>query len=68
MHTKAVLVFFIAFIRYPIIAKTTNIFDANMFLDMPSLMVLMVKELVIGAMIGFAANLIFMAVQRPVPQ
>lgn len=63
MHTKAVLVFFIAFIMYPIIAKTTNIFDANMFLDMPSLMVLMVKELVIGAMIGFAANLIFMAVQ-----
>ena len=48
---------------YPIIAKNTVLFDANMFLDMPSLIVLMIKELVIGAMIGFAANLIFMAVQ-----
>jgi len=62
-QAKAILVFLVGFIMYPMVAASTPSLIANHVIDMPVLAVLMVKEIAIGALIGFCANLLFVAVQ-----
>ena len=63
MQTKAILVFMIAFLMYPMVAASTPDFVSSHVIDLPVLMVLMLKEVLIGAIIGFCANIIFVGVQ-----
>lgn len=62
-QTKAILVFLVAFIMYPMVAASTSSLVANTVMDLPALTVLMLKEIAIGALIGFCANICFIAVQ-----
>lgn len=62
MQAKAILVFLVGFMMYPMVAAhSASIFSS--VLDMPALIVLMTKEVIIGALIGFCANLIFVGIQ-----
>ena len=62
-QAKAILVFLVAFIMYPMVAaNTTGAIFAGV-LDLPALIILILKEVAIGALIGFCANLIFVGVQ-----
>ncbi|MDD3593102.1 MAG: flagellar biosynthetic protein FliR [Candidatus Gastranaerophilales bacterium] len=61
-QTKAVLVLSIAFMMYPFVAAHTGVLTTGL-LDIPSLVILMLKEFVVGATIGFCAGLIFSGIQ-----
>lgn len=63
IQTKAILVFMVAFIMYPMVAANTPNLVETGVMDLLVLTVLMVKEVAIGAVIGFCANLIFVGVQ-----
>ncbi|MCQ2957950.1 MAG: flagellar biosynthetic protein FliR, partial [Candidatus Gastranaerophilales bacterium] len=63
MQAKAILVFMTAFIMYPMVAASTPDIVTSHVIDLPVLMVLMFKEVAVGAIIGFCANLIFVGVQ-----
>jgi flagellar biosynthetic protein FliR len=58
---KACLVALIAFITYPLISKVCPI--ENMPVDLLGLGIMSFKEVVVGAIIGFCMNLIFVAIQ-----
>ncbi len=62
-QAKAILVFLTGFIMYPMVAATMSGSIAAGVIDMPALIVLITKEVMIGAVIGFCANLIFIGVQ-----
>jgi len=62
-QAKAGLVFFIGFIMYPMVAASMNGVTLAATMDFPILAVLMFKEIIIGCIIGFCANLIFTGVQ-----
>jgi len=58
---KASLIALVAFIMYPVIAKISPI--AHMPMDMIGLAVLAFREVIIGSIIGFCMNLIFVSIQ-----
>ncbi len=58
---KAGLVALIAFLTYPLIAKVSPI--EHMPLDLLGLGIMAFKEVVVGAIIGFCMNLIFVSIQ-----
>lgn len=62
-QTKAILVFLVAFIMYPMVAASATGAVFSGVLDLPSLIILLLKEVAIGALIGFCANLIFVGIQ-----
>lgn len=62
MQSKSVLVFTIAFMMYPFVASHSGTLTTGV-LDVPSLIVLMLKEFSIGATIGFCGGLIFSGIQ-----
>ncbi len=63
MQAKAIIVFLAGFIMYPVVAATTATPVLGNVLDLPALLVLITKEVLIGALIGFCANLIFVGIQ-----
>ena len=63
MQTKAILVFLVAFIMYPMVVSSAGSNILSGVIDLPILIILMIKEVAIGALIGFCANLIFIGVQ-----
>ena len=60
-HVKACLIALIAFLTYPIIAKVSPI--ELMPTDLLSLGAMAFREVVVGAIIGFCMNLIFVSIQ-----
>ena len=62
-QAKAILVFVVAFIMYPMVAANIPAQLSGHLIDMPVLLVMIVKEAAIGAIIGFCANLIFVGIQ-----
>jgi|APHig6443718053_1056840.scaffolds.fasta_scaffold00005_41 flagellar biosynthetic protein FliR len=60
-QVKAALVALIAFITYPLIAKVSPI--EHMPVDLLGLGIMSFKEVVVGAIIGFCMNLIFVSIQ-----
>ncbi len=62
MQAKAILVFLAGFIIYPMVAANTGQIISSV-LDLPMLIILMIKEFAVGAIIGFCANIIFASVQ-----
>ena len=61
IQAKAVLLFLVTFIIYPSISTAS--LQLSTVTDLPTLMILMLKELSVGAIIGFTAGLIFVAIQ-----
>jgi flagellar biosynthetic protein FliR len=60
-QVKACLVALVAFLTYPLIAKVSPI--AHMPTDMLGLGALAMKEIIVGSIIGFCINMIFVAIQ-----
>lgn len=60
-QVKACLVGLVAFLTYPLIAKVSPI--AHMPMDLLGLGALALREVIIGSIIGFCMNLIFVAIQ-----
>jgi len=58
---KACLIGLTAFLMFPLVAKVSPI--ANMPTDMIGLSVLVLREVIIGSIIGFCMNLIFVSIQ-----
>ena len=61
MPIKSSLIALIAFLTYPLISKVSPI--AHMPMDMIGLGVLAFREVIIGSIIGFCMNLIFVSIQ-----
>ena len=59
-QVKIWLVAFIAFILYPFVQSHTQFMIPN---DIPGLMCVLIKEFAIGYIIGFCANLVFLAAE-----
>ncbi len=62
-QAKAILVFLVAFIMYPMVAANASQTITSHLIDLPVLMVMIVKEAAIGAIIGFCANILFIGIQ-----
>jgi len=60
MQAKAGLIALVAFIMYPMVLTSSTF---TMPHELLSLAILLAKELFVGALIGFCANLIFVAIQ-----
>lgn len=61
MQIKTGLVAIVAFLTYPLIAKICPL--ATMPTDMLSLGMMVFKEIIVGAIIGFCMNIVFVAIQ-----